>query len=171
MTSHSQIMELKDAIKQATVNGKKNTKNAAVIKRARESIEELRTKLNQDEDLLEKLTTVLDFGYGNQFEVRILIGNYMFSSEIKRNFLREEEKILVRKYSRKTEVEFTLLGLVTQSGAEKATASLENNEDEENFKLALSNIVDGLAGVESTFSGRTNNEIMLDPIALYRDLG
>jgi hypothetical protein len=44
------------------------------------------------------------------------------------------------------------------------------NANAANLKLALMVLVDKFAAVEDTFVGRLENEIVIDPIAIYREL-
>ena len=86
-----------------------------------------------------------------------------------RSFLREPEELVIRKYSRKTEVEFTLFGIITQHQREKIE-ELEEKKDYDSIKEALMNLVSHISNVEATFTGRLSNEIIIDPIALYTEL-
>ena len=54
---------------------------------------------------------------------------------------------------------------------------LEDEEEEArdtgnpgNLKLALQNFVSALSDVEKAFTGKLENEIIIDPIAVYREL-
>ena len=38
------------------------------------------------------------------------------------------------------------------------------------MKQAVTQMVDGIAGVEGTFFGRRAHEVVIDPIAVYREL-
>lgn len=67
--------------------------------------------LYQDKKFLDDLALLLEYGFQDQLEIQMNVGENIFSSNLNRLFLRESEDLLVRKYSRRTEVEFTLLGL------------------------------------------------------------
>ena len=129
-------------------------------------------ELYQYPDFLEKLTFVLDYGFQDQFVVQMPIEQYTFSAECKREDFRESEHLLIRKYSRFTEKEFVLVGTITQSSRE-----LINREDDtkaphepEHMKKAIMNIVEALFAMESSFSGKLVNEIIVDPIAIYLEI-
>lgn len=127
--------------------------------------------LYQDPDLLKKLAFVLDYGFQDQFEVQMPVGPYIFSSNFKREYLRENEHLLIRKYSRLAEKEFILFGTIAQSSS-KTTDQTEHNEDYESqhLKKGLMYLVERLAEVESSFTGKLENEFIVDPIALYREI-
>jgi len=124
--------------------------------------------LNFDKKFLDSLSYILDFGFGNQLEVQLQYNDYLFSTNLKREYLRENENLLIKKYARKTEKEFTLLGIITQ---------YQNTEEEEDtdttpehLKVAVMNLVSKFTNLELTFTGKLENEIMIDPIAIYTEL-
>ncbi|MDE2797586.1 MAG: hypothetical protein OXI94_02850 [Gemmatimonadota bacterium] len=124
-----------------------------------------------DPKLLKNLVLVLDYGFQDQFEVQMPIKPYTFSANIKREYLRENEHLLIRKYSRLAEKEFVLVGTIAQSSSK----SLMNEEPDEgheyqHLKEALMSMVERLSEVESTFTGKLENEFIIDPIALYREI-
>ena len=124
-----------------------------------------------DPKLLKNLILILDYGFQDQFEVQMPIKPYTFSANIKREYLRENEHLLIRKYSRLAEKEFVLVGTIAQSSSK----SLVNEERDEghvyqHLKEALMSIVERLSEVESTFTGKLENEFIVDPIALYREI-
>ena len=131
------------------------------------------TGLTQDKLFLEKLRLILEYGFQDQFEVLMTIGEHLFSANIKREYLRENEHILVRKYSRQAEKDFVLFGTVAQSSkqmTEPSKKEMPATTEQPHIKEAVMKLVDALSAVESTFTGRLNNEIIIDPIAIYREL-
>ena len=125
--------------------------------------------LQLDDKFLKDLTYLLDFGFGNQLEIQIYHDDYLFSTNIKREYLREDENLLIKKYARMTEKEFTIFGIVTQFSNEKAMNKQEN-EDNKQLKVALMDMVSKFANIELSFTGKLENEIMIDPIAIYTEL-
>ena len=78
----------------------------------------------------------------------------------------------MRKYSRFAEKKFVLFGVVAQSSSDLV---YHEEDDEDNYefrhiKEAIMSLVEKLSIVESTFSGKLENEIIIDPIALYREI-
>ena len=134
--------------------------------------------LRQDPDLLKKIVSLLQYGFQDQFEVRMPTGEYTFSANLKREHLREHEHLLIRKYSRFSERPFVLLGTIAQSPNKPVDSDDENEIDKESvnendpqhLKEAIMGIVEALYKMESSFSGKVANEIIVDPIALYSEI-
>lgn len=138
--------------------------------------------LNMDEDLLKNLAYVLDYGYNQQFEVQIPIKSkntdfQLFSAQLNRENLKEDEYSIIKKYSRETEKEFKLFGILTQKLTtesklkifeELKRTAIENEIP--NMKEALMNMVSVLTNLETTFTGKLNYEYVIDPIALYIEI-
>lgn len=124
-----------------------------------------------EDDLVARLLNVVKFSYGEQFEVTMPYAGkeIIFSSILNRNYLREKEDILISKYSRKTEFEFTVLGIVTQAGNENIEMFDEEGVDD-GFRYAIQNTIDKMAGIETFFTGRQSSECRIEPIAIYREL-
>jgi hypothetical protein len=129
--------------------------------------------LRMDPDFLAHLALLLEYGFGADLQLRVTLGAeaeaLQFDAPLDRRFLRESESSLVRKYARKTQRPLTLVGVVTQAGEvapPPASRSLEGG----NMKQAVTQMVDGIAGVEGTFFGRRAHEVVIDPIAVYREL-
>lgn len=125
--------------------------------------------LKYDNKFLQNLNFLLEYGLKDQFEVEMKIPNRIVSANLNRDFLRGSEDLLIRKYSRETEVEFTLFGIVTQYKKEQLEITDEGN-NYENMKDAMMHLVAHMTNLESAFTGRRSNEIIIDPIALYTEL-
>ncbi|MGE4192452.1 MAG: hypothetical protein AB7E51_03615 [Pseudodesulfovibrio sp.] len=131
-----------------------------------------------DPNYLTKLETILDYGFQDQFEVQMSLGDLLVSSNLNRDFLRENESILTKKYGRKTEIDFTLFGIITQCIGENVIEhdveideiETEKMVEHDNIKTAMMSLVQNLWAVESTFVGRIDNEMIVDPIAIYTEL-
>lgn len=126
------------------------------------------TSFHLDNTFLKDLIFLLKYGYEDQLEVQMKFKDKHISSNLKREYLREKEDLLVRKYSRHTEIEFTLFGIVTQS-SNKFT--LEDEESEiSSVKDALNNFINHITNIETQFTGRLDNEIVIDPVAIYYEI-
>lgn len=156
--------ELKDANVSKTNRNKKSTTNKNFIKNlAKEQ------GLYLDDNFLEKLALILDFGFQDQFKLLMNIGPYSFGAECNRRCFREEESSLIRKYSRFPSIEFILVGIITQWVGEPKKYGQENFESD-NIKEQVIFLTQALSDVESEFSGKLKNEIIIDPIAIYSEL-
>ncbi|EMO20688.1 DUF6414 family protein [Leptospira santarosai] len=125
--------------------------------------------LQQNPKLLENLEILTRYGFSDQFEIHQEGNGVLFTSCLIREFLRESEDLLVKKYSRKTQKEITVLGVISQ-GFNKFLPDIEEKEDFPNMKAALVNIVEHLSNIEQSISGKQENEVAIDPIAAYIDL-
>ena len=124
--------------------------------------------LKLEPKFIESMTTLLEYGYDKQLEIQINHKEYLFSTNIKREYLREDEKLLIKRYSRETEKEFVLFGIVTQCQETITKDDIEKNND--NIKVAIMNMVTKLTDVETSFTGKLPHEIIIDPIAIYTEL-
>ncbi|MCK9799509.1 hypothetical protein M1B34_17805 [Pseudomonas sp. MAFF 302030] len=126
---------------------------------------------SSNDNLYQKhLGDVLEFSFGNTLELSMEFSDFKVAADLSRENLRESESLIVKKYSRFTEVEFVLLGVVTQIG--ELAPSPEPGEITENhtFREAININTAALAAVESSFKQRTSDEIIIDPIAVYVEL-
>ncbi|KIM12294.1 MAG: hypothetical protein KU38_05290 [Sulfurovum sp. FS08-3] len=122
---------------------------------------------------LESLKCMLDFGYKNQFELRITLPESqkekVFSANLNRNHLREEESLLIKKYSRFPEKDFVIFGIITQHQKEKK--DIEKKEKTyKSMKEALVDAIFEFSKMEELFIGKLDNEIIIDPIAVYQEI-
>ena len=121
-----------------------------------------------DEDIKHMLN-IMEYGFHGELEFRVSPNGLPFqlSAILNREYLRDSEAHFVSKYSRQTEYDFTMIGIITQSG--KTNESLAEREPN-GIKNACLNLVDKLTIVENVFLGRVDNECIIDPIAIYREL-
>lgn len=156
--------QTKDRNQKNQINKAKSQLNAAFNKYLIEN------NLHIDDTFLQNLTTIYDFGYKDQFEVRVPYPkcNIEFASVLNRTFLKEDEVNLIRKYSRRSEIDFSIVGLLTQSGEDKGS-DVQISPDDNSMKRASIDLLNSISNVENTFNGRSSNEIIIDPIAIYRE--
>jgi len=173
ITNFQQISEVKEQLEKAKANTKdRNQRNKlqAQVKDMTNINKIAKEKgLQQDQVFLDDLALVLNYGFQDQLEIQMDVGGFHFAANLKRDCLRENESLIIRKYSRQTEVEFVLFGVITQHQG-SSDENTEDKEEYESIKEALMNLVSHLTDVESTFTGRLSNEVIIDPIALYTEL-
>lgn len=134
--------------------------------------------LNLDDDYLKNMEYLIQYGYHRQFEVQMPLSNsenlILFSAQLNRDNLKESENNIVKKYSRESEKEFTLFGIVTQKMTkqkkEEMFESLKINNEDPNLKEAMFNMIKQLSNLENTFVGKLDYEYVIDPIALYIEI-
>ncbi|MFP3670434.1 hypothetical protein SB717_35695, partial [Priestia sp. SIMBA_032] len=88
-----------------------------------------------------------------QFEVRAYLPGSneevnLFSAPLKRNYLRDAENLIVSKYSRYSEKELVIFGIVTQSSETEAVLPISNSSNPKNMKQAISNLALGILDIE-----------------------
>ena len=130
--------------------------------------------LSFDKGFLDNLKYLLDYGYSGHFELQIHPFNQQsdcpfFSALLKRDCLREDDSLLVKKYSRQAQGEFYLLGIVCQGPDAEKTEPSKNSEPQ-NMREAIDHLVSALKLIEDGFIGRLGNEVILDPLAVYREV-
>jgi hypothetical protein len=159
----------------------KNRNDKAFAKQAVRKVDDLsaiaqKIGLNMDQGFLDRLKFVLSYGYKEQFEVKVYLSTdngenyYLFSAPLKRNYLKEEEHLIVSKFSRYSEREFAIFGMITQSKGSQADLPIKQGTNPEDIKQAISQMVLGILNIEKQFVGKVENEILIDPIAVYREI-
>lgn len=115
------------------------------------------------------MSRLMEYGFHGELEFRVFPKGqpFQFSAILNREYLRDSENQFVSKYSRQTEYDFTMIGIITQSG--NTNESLADREPN-GIKNACLNLADKLTVVENGFLGRIDNECIIDPIAIYREL-
>ncbi|GAB1453202.1 hypothetical protein MASR2M47_32580 [Draconibacterium sp.] len=174
-----QLAELNEQVKQIPDRNQK-AKAKDLLKNTTEFKKILKEEgLQLDDDFLKHMAYLLNYGYNQQFEIQIPLDDLcLFSAQLDRNNLKDEEHRIIKKYSRETEKEFVLFGILTQIKKESEKDSLlkdktkDWNEDEAaaNMKEAIMNVVSTITGVEKTFTGKLDYEFIIDPISMYIDL-
>jgi hypothetical protein len=155
-----------------------------------------------DPKYLENLVYMLEFSFGDHLEAQVRLTDTdedeqpTFTAILDREALRENVTALVKKYSRRSERPFSILGLVTQHARlgtwhEQAVAEVQPADasgqgstpaaaDESpaiagsagtsHLKSALRVLMGQIGNIEDTFFGRLPQEVIIDPIAIYRTL-
>lgn len=174
VTNQVEIQAALKAVDQAKVRMKDKNKLAQFTKQAKEITDPAslaKTQgLYQDPKFLENLSLLTEFAFADHLEVQQRIDDMLYSTPLKRDFLREPEGLMIRKYSRKTEKSLVVLGLVTQTAAPPNTTTAGPDFKPSNMKEAVANMIDHIAVMEATLSGKMEREVVIDPIAVYVSL-
>lgn len=181
VTEQSALEELKQKTKE-TINDIKDPNQRAKAKgilNSKINYNEIAKQkgLQLDKEYVEKLKYLINFGYNEQFELLLPLSDEsefsLFSGILKRELFTESELNIIKKYSRETEKEFSIFGILTQinTESEKINALKQSsNEDSKGMKEALLNLTTTFTNVERTFHGKLPYEYIIDPIAVYREL-
>lgn len=123
-----------------------------------------------DKDFIRHLKNLLLQTYKNTLELEINIDSHSYTALLNRDYLRESEELLIGKLSRKTEAEITLFGITTQVNNLQEPNYQTDSFDETSFKTISKNLIYPILEVEKSFSGKTSNEIIINPLAIYLEL-
>lgn len=156
---------------ESTKDREEKNKKRQQLKLAKKQFDEELIKQGMiiDEEVRNNLLKVLNFGYSNIYVVRMVLKDSptLYTAIINQDYLKESEQILISKFSRLSEKEFTIVGIVTQSGNSKAEIPvIEGN----GLKNATVGIIGKIAGLEEQFNGRSTNECIIDPIAIFTEI-
>lgn len=123
-----------------------------------------------DNKSMKELAAVLEFGYQDQFKVVMDLDSSIFEADCNREYLRDDEYSLIRKYSRFPEMEFVLVGIVTQIGnSPNQYDEIEYNQSA-SLKENVMSVTKALSDLESKFLEKLDNEIIIDPIAIFTEI-
>ena len=124
--------------------------------------------LRIDEKLLKSVRKIISFGLNEVLEASVVTHNHLFTAPLKREFLRETADMILYKFSRVTQLKFTLLGMVTQRGnIAEPQDQLSDVKDAEGVKMAMRTLSRHMRTVEQSFLGPLSTELVIDPIAIY----
>ena len=167
------------------LNKGKRTRNSSSAAKARtrnmkeKEIEIIAGKLGLqiDPEFLKRMAYLLKYGYKDQLEFQIPLTStelemreLIFSAILNRSYLEEDEETLIKRYSRNTEKELTMFGIVTQSENVSGKEESENEQKPTELKLALMELNNQISAIEEKYTGKLANEVIVDPIAIYREL-
>lgn len=135
----------------------------------REMLESVGLRL--EDEKINSLTTLLRFSFRGQMAVRIIqsYSGVVALANLNKTYLRDPMEILIPRFSRKTERELSLIGIITQCGQIQAD-STSAMEDSEKLKYSVQNVISQLGDMEETFTGRLSNELVIEPIAIYHEI-
>lgn len=116
----------------------------------------------------EAVGRLLDFGFADLLEFHMQAGTTLFSAPIKREFLRESERMLLHKYSRVSQFPFSMVGIVTQVHQHDPEAAAPPDvKDSGSIKGAMRTLALHLRALEQIYAGPVAGETIIDPIAVY----
>lgn len=127
--------------------------------------------LRLEEEKINSLITLLRFSFREQMAFRIIQAEsgIVALANLNKMYLRDPMEILIPRFSRKTELELSLIGIITQGGQSRAS-SVPSMADSEKMKFSVQNVISQLGDMEETFTGRLSNEVVIEPIAIYHEI-
>lgn len=123
-----------------------------------------------DKKMQEYVKQLIQFGFNNRLEVLFTINGskQVYSTTVNRTFLKDPEDIIVSRYSQMPEKDFSLIGIISQVDTVQASTIEMQSQD---MKKTMRSITDKVAGLDNAFSGRASNECIIDPIAIFTEIG
>ncbi|MBH3289510.1 hypothetical protein I5N29_03600 [Serratia marcescens] len=114
------------------------------------------------------LAEIIKFSFGeDDIQVTQNLKERIITAYMNRNFFKQSLQSIVKKYSRKTTSQFTMLGMVTQY---KANDWMLPEIASPDFREAVKNIVLAQHELEQTFSQPGDGETVIEAIAMYTEL-
>lgn len=126
-----------------------------------------------DDEFRKSLEYLIRQSYGDEVELALTLPEETgggVTAILERNYMRRGVRALVRKYSRRAQSDFTVVGVVTRVGSNDTGVAIQNAESPSSMREAVQNIIYHLGAVEDTFFAAHDDEVVLDPIAVYRVL-
>lgn len=174
VTKNDEIKTLVRALDELKAATKDKSKLAQLTKQQKEATDPSTlaqaSGLYQDPKFLEHLGILTTFGFSDQLEIQQKLDGILYTACLKRECLREAEDLVIRKYSRNTEKSLVVLGLITQTATDGPVEPGKTDSKPENMKEALTNMIDHIAMMEASLSGKSSKEVIIDPIAVYVSL-
>jgi hypothetical protein len=164
----SKFNQFGTAISRIGIFGDKEKLEGLGKQRKDQYIKEKESELHQDPKFLESFVLLSKQGFNDNFEVSQTVDNLLITSYLNRDYLRESENILIRKYSRKTNIKVSIIGTVAQYLISNNAAPKDDFDGD--LSAHMRNMFEHLASVEHSISGKSDNEIVIDPIAAYIEL-
>ncbi|OCH13782.1 hypothetical protein A6E05_05605 [Aliivibrio sp. 1S165] len=95
--------------------------------------------------------------------------NSILTSCLNSNYLRDSLIAIYRKYSRKTAKEFVVIGTISHADG---TQEVDDNEVPDGAKVIshFKHMGESLYEMEQSFTGKSDREIIIEPIAIYTEL-
>ncbi|MGY3084162.1 DUF6414 family protein [Pseudomonas fragi] len=117
------------------------------------------------------LSTLLAHGFKSRLDISMQLSDCIVSADLKRKCLKDDEDFTFKTYSRASNFELVILGIITQYKPAGFDGSHPVHEiDSENMRDVLRTSANAIHGLERQFTAGEGNEIILDPIAVYLEL-
>lgn len=166
VTGAGEINELHAKLKELQKNNKQQIAEIrSKIKHLEDELEFVRSCANQKYH--DSLAEILEFSYGTEIEINQSMGEYIVSGFFEREFLKQSVSTILKRYSRKTVTEFTILGILTQFKTDEWSIPDVGFND---FRGAIKELNQANYNVEKSFLDVADKELILEPIAMYTEL-
>ncbi|EGR3300061.1 hypothetical protein CGH87_05330 [Vibrio parahaemolyticus] len=133
----------------------------------------LDANLRQPKLFQRSIIELLELGQNDALQFHQLVHNTLFSSYLDRDHLREPLKSIIKKYSRLTQKDFVVLGVISHKCSDDPfqeshpLATVSGIPDMKSRMRALSA---AMIGISKFTYGLEHNEIVIEPVAIYTEL-
>ncbi|MCF5747426.1 MULTISPECIES: hypothetical protein [Pseudomonas syringae group] len=133
-------------------------------------------KVDNDKLYYRHMSAVLSYGYKGRLDISMQLSDCSLTADLKRACLKDEEDFIVKTYSRESDVNLVILGIVTRvrpkasSDVGPESGSDERDPEQISMSESLSRASKALHSLESIFTEVDENQIVLDPIAVYLEI-
>lgn len=120
----------------------------------------------------ESIAAVLAHGYKGRVDINMQMADCNVSADLKRAYLKDELDSLFKSYSRATDVELVMVGIVTRVRSEDSVESDDDGSmwDKEYMSEILMQASKAIGDIEGLFTKLNGHHVIVDPIAIYLDL-
>lgn len=124
---------------------------------------------NLPQKLVSGFETIIENFGDDLIRFQQVVGDIEYSSCLTKEYLRDSLKTIYRKYSRKTAKEFVVIGFISHADGTQQP-DIKNIPDDASLIRHMIGLSENLYEIEQTFSGKSQNEIIIEPIAIYTEL-
>lgn len=170
--------------KQALIDQKNSTKDKGIIRQIDNELKRfnnikemaMTAGLNLDSTYLDKMHTILNFGFKDELAISQYLGSIKVTSYLSESYLRESKELFVNKYGRYTHKKFVVIGTLSQSFTEESELSKQIAQRDQEISDAVSdgglgeaihNLLQIYCTFEKTIRHLLKNELVIDPLAVY----
>ncbi|NOH95328.1 hypothetical protein [Vibrio sp. 99-70-13A1] len=149
--------------------------NGAAVNKLKSNIDKSVRKLKSQNqqalpnELRKSIDTMLEQFGDDIVRFKQTLGDTEYSTFMSPDNFRDSIKAICRKYSRKTAKEFVVLGTICHSH-ETPDVEIEEISDEASMLSHMVGLAENMYDLEQTFGSKGENEIIIEPIAVYTEL-
>lgn len=182
ITNHEQLQQEKKVLE----DQKRSTRDKGIIRQLDNELKRFNNikemafeaGLNLNSTYLEKMYTILTFGFKDELAISQYHGSIKVTSYLSESYLRESKDLFVSKYGRYTYKNFVVIGTLSQSFTEEDKLSIQISEKTEEISsgvleqpeglgAAIHNLLQTYCSFEKTIRHLLKNELVIDPLAIY----
>ncbi len=127
------------------------------------------TEMNLPKELISSVSTMLEQFGDDIVRFKQYVGGTEYSTCMSTECFRDSVTAICRKYARKTAKEFVVLGTICHSH-DTPDVEIKEIPEDANMLSHMVGLAENLYDLEQTFGAKLDNEIIIEPIAVYTEL-